>query len=1768
MKIQDIELLLKLFDQQAGTVKEQLTTLLVTVSDGRVPSNETMSEFNADIDKLCVKYNDIYMAVKDIVSDDELPAEGKNVNTYVEAAKKSKIRFIREQIEQAKCILTNFIAVKSRLDIYEQALKPYQDAASELLSQISEETIEDILPETNTHQLFIDAMEFKDIGSSAEGLELMRKISHHYEWEVQAGLWSNKYYLEDGKTDDICMAMQELAVASENSENEEMALQIMSSDNSDDISENTNEKMVSADNFFLKASNKLKGGTPSASSFRKEILKMTRVNKEIRTVLPLLTNIGVFSKEQCFLFGVCMNCGEEKEQFRERINSAIDALTDKGYIARFEYAENGEKKVAYCLSNYCNSCMRKESIASQMKGFWSLSFGNYKFLSGTEVEECCIANAIRTNALLLKYIYAVREMVAKEIFSVIKRSVIWKEDYYQVDVYQDNKYYTCHLLNATEDINKIEAENILFCKDENSADIICHSNAENIFILDKGTVYLWKDERKSTEILNIKTKQNDTIAVDYDKYISEDIPETDKLEKDNIDTELEIESEPEIDSQILEETKELKEKNIVGEENGIDSMAITPFELLKKKEIPTDDEFCNAIFNILNKEFVTQEQLKSTIINAVLLARGAGLQKGYVKSRKLSLSLRLATNVLIEESAYTSEMLTTAFPEIASENEAMALAAYLLAMLAPAIPFDYGLTNRTEALFQDYKIYFADYEMFKPLFNKLMSVKKVSATGFSPASIALLGSDAESTDFLTELEKKARQYLTVQAPKTRMKALPILYGECFGKDSDLYECMMIIAKNNKQELEFVQIVLAEFCDVQNDTYVLNDKKIAEYLDNKWGDKNSFKLAYEAYNQALKQFRIRLEVMLAWEEHIGKLNSSQKDLSRLRILRTEILDIIKNIMKDNSWKAYRNANVLLWMLRYMQKYLTGEFDKTALYSDFLFTGVICLDEDGIPVIDENMADVKFYEPWRNALRHIVSVKKSAEDIKAEIRGDILEDTDEEAGLKDNLRQLVLLGKFLNSEDEDYMVSEDYLKEAIESADDRTTRFKETLELAYTYNQINETEKETLSGIMMQYKSVFYDAMYFANWRRFLEALELQIQEFATGRKKELRAKLDTRLQLNADSSLLIEADRLLETDRNFAVTEEYITRFDNGETELEDELEVILHDKDYFGEFLEQNNFDELLRTCRQGKGLALKKFGWDYVEKKLPRDWTSRNKEDSKNMINSWPSRRDMATPLQIQTLFKSLGFHVTGAVRKQGHREDLFQISVRPTAKSMADYRHPIAAFGTQIKSTINVIMVDANYTPRQLVDSISSLDLGGISIVLYNQPIDAAGRRLIGEIFHTQTSGQNPFLLIDQVLFLYLAMHQETERMPALLKCTLPYTTYQPFVRDGGSTADEMFCGRSQELATIIDPNGACVVYGGRQLGKTALLERAESRCSKPESKEYAVYSTIIRIDNEKEVVETLTADIDRKTNGKIKLTGCRSIKEMCFQLSQLFRNGEIATMHLLIDEVDCFLAAIAEKKYGPLQPLVELKRETKNKFKFVLTGLHNVCRAKNATKENGIFGQLGTPLCIKPLSPTDALKLLSRPLNYLGFQIDRYPHLETILTNTNYYPGILQFFGYMLVETLTGQYSKYYSAAAGNPPFMLQDEQLGAVMNSADLNKSIKDKFRWSLELDERYFMIARCITMLYHLYEEDRTAGSWMGFKARDIREVAETYDIHCLENESADSFENLLDEMVEMGILSQPTSGFYRLRRSSFVDIIGENVDILESEIINNNEVTV
>ena len=197
-----------------------------------------------------------------------------------------------------------------------------------------------------------------------------------------------------------------------------------------------------------------------------------------------------------------------------------------------------------------------------------------------------------------------------------------------------------------------------------------------------------------------------------------------------------------------------------------------------------------------------------------------------------------------------------------------------------------------------------------------------------------------------------------------------------------------------------------------------------------------------------------------------------------------------------------------------------------------------------------------------------------------------------------------------------------------------------------------------------------------------------------------------------------------------------------------------------------------MRECVRWKGKSLKTFGWNYLESRLPKEWTNRLRENSRELVSRWPAGKNTATPEQVQKLLCRLGIDATNASKVVGKKEEIWKLAVRPTAKGLADYLHPIAAFGTKMKSPLQVIFLYGNYTERQLVDTVTSLNLGSISIVFIDRPIDAAGRRYIGEIFHTQKTGQNPFLLVDQVLLLYLAMHQETERLPAMLKCTLPYT------------------------------------------------------------------------------------------------------------------------------------------------------------------------------------------------------------------------------------------------------------------------------------------------------------------------------------------------------------------------------------------------------------
>ena len=95
--------------------------------------------------------------------------------------------------------------------------------------------------------------------------------------------------------------------------------------------------------------------------------------------------------------------------------------------------------------------------------------------------------------------------------------------------------------------------------------------------------------------------------------------------------------------------------------------------------------------------------------------------------------------------------------------------------------------------------------------------------------------------------------------------------------------------------------------------------------------------------------------------------------------------------------------------------------------------------------------------------------------------------------------------------------------------------------------------------------------------------------------------------------------------------------------------------------------------------------------------------------------------------------------------------------------------------------------------------------------------------------TNQSTQFVTIDETLVLYLASLPR-EVLRALFDCTLPFTCAEPYFTAPGLVPPESFYGREGERNRIIDQYGSCFVYGGRQLGKTALLQTAQDCIPQP--------------------------------------------------------------------------------------------------------------------------------------------------------------------------------------------------------------------------------------------------------------------------------------------------------------------------------------------------
>lgn len=1583
-------------------------------------------------------------------------------------------------------------------------------------------------------------------------------------------------------------------------------------DGGEDVAGNGAEEDYLIAERFVKAPKNV-----SASSFKKDLLNRDFKSAfgSIRAVLPALISFGCLTERQVKIIADSISGGRFSS---ESTVSVIDYLVRKGLASSFQHESFGR---VFCLTTYAASLLSKESIRTLRDGPKPYWVGSYEGVNGfdREIPKSVVERCVKTADCYIQYSRATEDAdgVGKLGFSKVGTSLV--DEAISVAFQWEGATYRCALIDDPCAI-PADAENVVLIGGEEQAEVLSESIPGALFIVRDGTMTKWTsvpdDGGSSDAGTEIATGDSGALEGDGGELLAsgsddssqpigmtggdpeEDSPEAtgihgaEKPLPDNFEPVLEANESESAASGEAETPKGMPEPEIAGgdgfpvehEERDTaeelssgtseEACIIGGFDInsmIESADTP-DDETLVAIAEALIEGIDLSNPAKadySGLAQAISLLKASSQIKGHKLSRRLLVMLEMSTELNAVKVDRTGQGIAAAFSGFEEQYEPLMLSAYCLAMLSPQLQQDYSLRSLGKEYMKAYEETFPTFPEFKQLLNELsrafdVFISRGPAEGFSGRIVRLLDDRKANQDLVQSLVREAAALVEQPTFKAHVNGAPELSRLCFGVNSDLQECMLIVSQDRREDEELVENTLSLYLD--EGSAAISDEAIGNQIDKTWkaiSEKDSSikvkRIDFFIRNKTVDAFRNRLDVMSRWLD-LGLPHADSSMIPSLLETRKNLLTIIDEIISFNSGSKHTGMSpVLFHSLMVIRGKLIGSYDPISLYADFLKSGIVSLDHSGMPSLDENLTRVRYYEPWRNVLRHLSSDRcdylRAAELI-----------FDSESTSFDNLGQLGHIGRVLGSEDPIFSISEDQVGSAKDSADGKAEEFQNFLEMAYLYNMVNEVQKESLSSAVRSFQDDFYARKDFGCWVQFIEALRRQVYDASREREEELSTRLlrcRETLRPKQTSSLLDEAEILLSKEKNYAVAEEYLNRFESGETEITEELSARKSGTDGFSEFISDEVFIPIFNHCMQSKGKPLGKFALQFIRDRYPADWTNRQKEDSEKLLRSWPSSQKDTKADDISSLLRSMGFESRGA--RQLLPGIKFIATIKPTKKDLADYPHPISAFGTKAIPELRVLVLYGNQTPEEIIAKVAQENVVGMSMVIVNHPISLSARRKVAELFHTQQSRLNPFILIDQVLAIYLALHSQAERLPLLLRCTLPFTYYQPFVRDGGPTADEMFCGRNRELRTIMDPNGASVVYGGRQLGKTALLERARSLSHHPDSKEYAVYVSILSCSCEEESAKAISEAISKSIP---EICQCDSLKGLCDQIGRLIEDGKASKVLVLIDEADRFLASICELEYLPLQPLVDLKRATDNRFKFVLAGLHNVCRAKNATANNGIFGQLGEPLCVRPLQPSEALQLIKRPLTYLGFQIDRFPHLETILTNTNYYPGILQFFGYELIESMTRQYGDYYRAVDGNPPYDLRAEQLGAIMNSAQLNNSIKEKFRWSLELDPRYFMIARVVAMLYYEHEgEGDTLALQEGFGVDEIRENAESWQIRCLEDETASSYTALLDEMVDMGILSKPVPDrrCYRLRRYSFLNIIGPTEDSVFEDIVEHNE---
>lgn len=989
----------------------------------------------------------------------------------------------------------------------------------------------------------------------------------------------------------------------------------------------------------------------------------------------------------------------------------------------------------------------------------------------------------------------------------------------------------------------------------------------------------------------------------------------------------------------------------------------------------------------------------------------------------------------------------------------------------------------------------------------------------------------------------------------------------FDTNHDMATYLQAIIDKDYEVAELLKEYLSETfisdnCSIEYSN--LDMTKLNKFIDEHWDKANTGRqykttpLMSGLRNNLIKTISKVLKLMCDWLALVEVTSTLTDDegTTRYATMKNVLCDNLKAAINDidkkstSSSEEKAGAAILKYTLNELIARIEGTYDENEhkyYYIDFLRGNYVLLDDDYLPDMRGKFSDFEELSLSNRILKHSQSVLMSFEEKLEHIF----------TAYGDDYGTAELIMNYLEDTQGVFYADEYDIRQSIEQAEAEAKinldDFIENLELAQSYGQIEvtrENKKEKMQKISNEWFEYAKETKNYGFFKTVLQKYREKIHIDAQVRGDALLAELvklkDSGVIDDTKQKKINKIQELIKV-QNYTIAEDLLSRINSDE--IDEDVEIF--NTDYLKKFIDEYDYN-YSRVVDSGRSLS------NLIRSRI------RNKDDkgASRLVENWMINGIPLGKNKLTNLLETLGFSSV-EVNPQPKIIDKIEnyiVTVKEVKGRKVNYKHPIAVFGSKASEDgFRVVCLFGRYDADRLIEEFKNISGTKNTLVLLDYALPLSERRRLARKIKYELNDK-VFAVLDRVLLMFLVNNYSVQFINQILMCTMmPFSYCQPYVWDSSKIMPpEIFMGRKDELEKIESPAGVNIVYGGRQLGKSALLKMAKMNIDNDENHDRAVFIEIKGLDykraarkigHELHDAGILQDDIDTTDWDELSRAIKRRLQDTKLQY--------IPYLLLLLDEADTFIESCEEVNFHPFDALKDIQGVGMDRFKFVIAGLHNIVRFKRdaALSNNSVLTHL-TSITIKPFSLREARQLLEEPLYYLGlrFPDDKQSLISLILANTNYFPGLIQLYCANLIEAMRkSDYAGYEQI--DTPVYEVNPNHIKKVLSDPYFMNKVREKFEITLKLgdDNMYYIIALLMAYLYH--QDVNSASENSGFSAKDIIEAAKEYGVKKVANQSEAFINGLMQELLELNIFRQTFNDMYLFSRYSFFPMMGTSSEI-------------